>query len=476
MGAVYAATHQNNRSKVAIKMLHPELSINADIRARFLREGYIANTVEHPGVVRVLDDDVTEDGAVLLVLELLQGETLGTRFDRSGPLPIPDVVLAAIELCDVLAVAHAKGIVHRDIKPDNVFVTRRGTVRVLDFGIARARDDQGGRSTRTGQMLGSPAFMAPEQALGHVDEVGPATDVWAVGSTMFFLLTGKIVHEGKTTNEVVIATATKPARSVRSVAPDLPSDLADIIDKALAFEKENRWPDARALRTELRSVLQRLCPDGHRLPASPSCLPELALEEEELRERLAMLGPLKAMPASVPKLAIEEKSTPKEDAFADTVAGDQTPVPGALASVPTPSASAPGVVASAKTGGSTRAKPLVPAAFIVGAVVVLALIGLAAMVRARSGDSLAAEKSPALAPTPTAASIAPSSVTPVLPEPNLPTAVVPSSTPEPPAPSSAPKVVPPAAKATPSPKASASAPAIPRPPQPRSSSDPLDRQ
>lgn len=268
MGAVYAATHRNG-SRVALKILHPQLSVMNDIRARFAREGYVANAVNHPGVVRVLDDDETEDGAALLVMELLEGETSDARARRvGGRLSLPDLFGVADGLLDVLATAHAAGIVHRDIKPENVFLTSSGDIKVLDFGIARLRevtlgeefDPNDGQTrvphlrTRTGVTLGTPAFMPPEQALGRTDEVDALSDVWAVGATLFALLAGRIVHDAKTHMEVVIAAATAQAKSLASVVPDAPPVLVEVIDRALAFRKEERWLSARAMQQALRQA------------------------------------------------------------------------------------------------------------------------------------------------------------------------------------------------------------------------------
>jgi class 3 adenylate cyclase/tetratricopeptide (TPR) repeat protein len=284
MGAVYAATHRNG-SRVALKVLHPQLSVLADIRARFAREGYVANAVNHPGVVRVLDDDETEDGAAFLVMELLEGENADARFRRlGGRLPIDDVLLLADGLLDVLVAAHAAGIVHRDIKPENVFLTRHSasqphsaSVKVLDFGIARLRATSGiddippddaslpHLRTRTGVTIGTPAFMPPEQALGRTDEVDAASDIWAVGATMFMLLSGRIVHDAKTHMEVVIAAATAQARSLAQFVPDAPQALVDVVDRALAFKKEDRWSSARAMQSALRAAVV----PGSRMPTGP---------------------------------------------------------------------------------------------------------------------------------------------------------------------------------------------------------------
>src|SRR5450432_3710748 len=140
MAVVYAATHRNKK-RAAIKMLHPELSMDATIRERFLREGYVANSVGQRGAVSVDDDDVSEDGLAYLVMELLDGETIEQRWERKGRLLSPHEALSVMDqLLDTLAAAHARGIVHRDLKPENMFLTRDGAVKVLDFGIARVRE------------------------------------------------------------------------------------------------------------------------------------------------------------------------------------------------------------------------------------------------------------------------------------------------------------------------------------------------
>src|SRR5689334_7572360 len=202
MATVYAATHINNGKRVAVKILHPELSVNPEVRTRFLREGYVANKVAHPGIVSVLDDDTAEDGSVFLVMELLEGESVGSLLERSGHfLPVRQVVKIIDQLLDVLAAAHQAGIVHRDIKPDNLFVTQEHTLKVLDFGIARLREMSGAELTLTGAgAMGTPAFMSPEQARGRSAQVGPRSDIWAVGATMFTMVSGRLVHAAETVN------------------------------------------------------------------------------------------------------------------------------------------------------------------------------------------------------------------------------------------------------------------------------------
>ncbi len=264
MASVYVATHRNKK-RFAVKVLHPELSLRTDIRTRFVREGYAANSVEHPGTVVVLDDDVADDGGAFLVMELLEGETVEERWERSGHKLAPDVVLSiGHQLLDVLASAHAHGVVHRDIKPANLFLTRDGRLKVLDFGIARVRDAASSHATQTGAMMGTPAFMAPEQALGKTSQIDALTDVWAVGATLFTLASGRLVHEGESPQAMMVQAATRPAPSLATLLPGLPPVVVEIVDRALAFEREARWPSAAAMRDAIRdgtgALLARLSP------------------------------------------------------------------------------------------------------------------------------------------------------------------------------------------------------------------------
>jgi serine/threonine-protein kinase len=206
-------------------------------------------------------------------MELLEGETLDARAQRlGGRLSLGEVVRLGEELLEVLVAAHAKGIVHRDIKPENIFLTMKGQLKVLDFGIARLLELAGAASaTRTGSMLGTPAFMPPEQALGYVKEIDGRSDIWAVGATMFTLLSGRTVHEGTTVNELLIAAATKPVISISTVMPDLPFLIAHAIDRSLAFDKARRWDDAGAMLEAIRDASEAT------LVASPQAAAPLIL-------------------------------------------------------------------------------------------------------------------------------------------------------------------------------------------------------
>ena len=294
---VYVATHRNQK-QFAVKMLHPELSLRQDIRDRFLREGYAANSVKHPGAVAVLDEDTAEDGAAFLVMELLEGAPVEELWERRGQrLPAGYVLGIAHELLDVLAAAHGKGIIHRDIKPANLFLTFEGQVKVLDFGIARVRDlmANSGQVTGTGMLLGTPAFMPPEQALAKTSEIDALTDVWAVGATMFTLFTGRSVHEGDTAPQLIVKVATTRAPSLSAVCPDAPAPLVAVVDRALEFEKGARWGSASAMRDAVRDAFAAI---ESRIVSRELLLPMLASRESsDALRREAALAPTPPPPA-----------------------------------------------------------------------------------------------------------------------------------------------------------------------------------
>jgi eukaryotic-like serine/threonine-protein kinase len=284
MATVYAAMHRNGK-EFAIKVLHADLSMRTDTRTRFLREGYLANRVNHPGAVTVLDDDVAEDGGAFLVMELIQGQTVESLWERQrGRLPLSMVAGIGLQLLDVLAAAHARGLIHRDIKPGNVMLSHDGQLKVLDFGIARLRDMASSHTTQTGMIMGTPAFMAPEHAMAKADEIDAQTDVWAVGATMFTLATGKLVHEADNAQQLLIKAATTPPRSVASLMPTMPDGLREVIDRALAFDKSKRWPSAIAMQKALRDAAQEAFNSVPVASVLAEMLDPLALHDRRLVE------------------------------------------------------------------------------------------------------------------------------------------------------------------------------------------------
>jgi len=256
MASVYAATHRNG-NRVAIKLLHPTYAEHEDVKRRFLEEGYVANKVGHPGAVSVLDDDTLDDGTPFLVMELLEGESLEERLKKKTVLAPTAVLYIADKVLDVLAAAHDRDIVHRDIKPANVYLTHDGGVKVLDFGLARVRERSlKGSLTRTGMIVGTASYMPPEQARGKRDLIDARTDIWAVGATMWKAMTGRHVHEADTVQERLIAAMSQKARSIAELMPDLPELIVDVVDRALAFQKVERWPTAREMKVALAKAYE----------------------------------------------------------------------------------------------------------------------------------------------------------------------------------------------------------------------------
>jgi serine/threonine-protein kinase len=257
MAAVYAGVHRNGHA-VAIKILHETLSLDPEVERLFRREALLSNKVAHLSVVPVIDDDVAEDGCVFLVMPLLEGETVRARAERlGGKLPANEVGVVAFTVLGALSAAHAQRIVHRDIKPENIFVTHDGEIRVLDFGIARFLETSDpAHATRSGRAVGTPAFMAPEQALGRLREVDARTDLWAVGATMFTLLSGRYVHEGEGAAETLVRAATQAAPRLKDVAPGVPVAVCEVVDRALSFSKDDRWPDVAAMSQALQAAYE----------------------------------------------------------------------------------------------------------------------------------------------------------------------------------------------------------------------------
>lgn len=256
MGAVFAATHKNNGTRAAIKVLHVEYAHAHDIRERFLREGRIANRVDHPARVPVIDDGLSELGEPFLVMELLEGMTLSELFKRGGGrMPLEKLLGIFDTVLDLLARCHEVDIIHRDIKPANIFLTKIAGVKVLDFGVARMREpDAGVEATRAGIALGTASFIAPEQALG-MDKLDGRADVFSVGACLYVGVTGERLHTAKSEAEEFILAATQAAPSVTRKAKELPLEVAAFIDKALAFDRSQRFQSAREMRTELLKLV-----------------------------------------------------------------------------------------------------------------------------------------------------------------------------------------------------------------------------
>jgi predicted Ser/Thr protein kinase len=291
MGAVFAAKHRNG-TRAAVKLLHAEYARDKDIRERFLREGKIANSVDHPARVPVTDDDVSDSGEPFLVMDLLEGGTLNELRHRTGGIvPLEETLRIFETVLDLLSQCHAVGIVHRDIKPGNIFITDDGEVKVLDFGVARMREPNSGvEATRMGTAIGTPSYIAPEQALGLVSQVDGRSDIFSVGACMHVALTGKRLNHARTEAESFVMAATQAAPSVANLAPDLPVEVVACVDRALAFERHKRFQDAASMRSEVLGLLAALRA-GQLVRAAPAKETGLKTRGNEALESVEELSP-----------------------------------------------------------------------------------------------------------------------------------------------------------------------------------------
>jgi serine/threonine-protein kinase len=352
VATVFRATHRQGQV-AAIKIMHAEYARNEDARRRFLREGYAANKVGHPCVVRVLDDDVAEDGSAYIVMELLGGgELLEDRRERcGGRLPVGEAVAIGDQVLDVLAAAHEKGVIHRDIKPENIYVQADGTVKVLDFGIAHIKEaTKQHERTATGLVLGSPEYMSPEQALGKRGHIDAQTDLYALGATLFTLLSGESVHVCDTLAALLVSVSSRQARSLATASfKEIPRDVIAVVDKALELEKHRRWPSARAMQAALRATRagQSIAPPktvrladapAHPAPAPPARAPAGAPPAPGARPAPPRPGPRPARGPLPAPAANPAPSDPPPSSFQTLVDAPRSPASARVdSSVPPPS-------------------------------------------------------------------------------------------------------------------------------------------
>ncbi len=275
--AVYGATHRNGH-RAALKIIHQALCADPALLQRFLREAGLANAIKHRAIVPIGDDGITEDGCAYLVMELLHGETLDEMRERgNGKIPLVELAPIADELMSAIAAVHAAGVVHRDLKPGNIFITTaqpgslpgaRGRLKLLDFGTARIFDREMDSSlSAAGLVMGTPAYMAPEQARGARAEVDAQSDVWSLGAMIFALLTGEHVHLGRDAHQQLLMAAMRSARFVSTADRTIDHRVAATIDCALAYAKKDRWPDVATFRHAFRKAVVASTPEMRDLEA-----------------------------------------------------------------------------------------------------------------------------------------------------------------------------------------------------------------
>jgi len=276
MGVLYRARDTRLSRTVALKLLGGEALGDPERRARFVREARAASALNHPNIVTVYDIDQTPDGADCIAMEYVDGRSLASRL-REGPLPVGEALLLGIDVARALGAAHAAGIVHRDVKPANVMLTRSGQVKVLDFGLAKltsvpaaaglateatlTRDAR----TRAGVVLGTPAYMSPEQALGEA--VDARSDVFSCGAMLYEMLAGRRPFQADSVTALLASILRDDPAPLRSVRPDVPADLAAVVTRSMARDRAARYASGQELADALAACRERLA-SGARRPAS----------------------------------------------------------------------------------------------------------------------------------------------------------------------------------------------------------------
>jgi len=260
MGRVFRGRHLDLDRPVAIKFLTGTIVSSDAALARFEREARICSRLEHPNIVRIFDYDVNCEQP-FIVFELLEGQSLGAMVEARATLELPVALTALAQVADALEYAHTAGVVHRDVKPDNVFLAPDGTATLTDFGIARLGEVRSFR-TQTGVILGTPKYMSPEQARN--EPLGPTTDVYALGVVLFEVLTGAVPFDRPSDIEIVLGHMKEPPPRLRDFAPWAPAELDDLVDRCLAKDPKARPTRVKDVAVVLRAVVEGLPPTERR--------------------------------------------------------------------------------------------------------------------------------------------------------------------------------------------------------------------
>jgi tRNA A-37 threonylcarbamoyl transferase component Bud32 len=264
MGAVYLAEHPAIGSRVAIKFLHRQFAADKRIVERFYNEARAVNVIGHDNILKILDLDVTADGRPYIVMEYLHGRLLQDLVDPRRPLPLEVAGPILLQVCEALQAAHDRRIVHRDLKPGNVHLTvhrgRKNVVKLVDFGIARVDDGAGASAgkTRTGLVLGTPAYMSPEQARGRSERIDGRSDVYSLGCMMFQMATGSVPFPEAGFGEVVVGHLQLPPPRPRKLAKGIPEAYEAVILRCLEKRPEDRYQSMREVHGALAQVMDRL--------------------------------------------------------------------------------------------------------------------------------------------------------------------------------------------------------------------------
>ncbi len=347
MGVVYRGWDLRLERNAAVKFLSPHRSSSEDFKRRFAREARTASRLEHPNICTVFETDETDDGRLFIAMAFCEGESLKRKIER-GPLPLVAALAIASQVAAGLAAAHEKGVVHRDVKPGNIMVAEDGRVKIVDFGIARLADET--RLTRTGDVMGTTAYISPEQFLSA--ETDHRTDLWSLGVVLYEMVAGRLPWSNLDERELINAIVKRPQRPMSALRPDVPQALERVVARALAKRPADRYQRAEELRADLQAVAELLVqpaatgPYDQTLVESP--IPAMAGRERPATAPQAPIGPPPEPtgPPPPPTGPASRAGAPGEDAAA---AGD---------SRGGPASGRPAVPASPADIGTGRSGPL----------------------------------------------------------------------------------------------------------------------
>src|ERR687894_1402041 len=250
MSTVYRAFDATLERRVAIKLMHRDIAADSDQLERFRREARAVAQFSHPHIVGVIDAG-EDEGRPYIVFEYVEGETLKDRIRRLGRLPVDEAIAYAVEIARALGAAHGRGLVHRDVKPQNVLVDEEGSAKVTDFGIARSMDDSG--LTAEGRVLGTTDYVSPEQALGH--DVNGQSDIYSLGVVLYEMLTGDVPFHGESQVSVAMKHVREDLPDVQARRPEASATLASVLERMTDKDLRRRYPDAETLEGDLEEAL-----------------------------------------------------------------------------------------------------------------------------------------------------------------------------------------------------------------------------
>ncbi|MFT5353171.1 MAG: serine/threonine protein kinase [Polyangiales bacterium] len=275
MGTVYNALHVHLNKPFAVKVLAERIAKNQDAVERLRQEAQAASSIDHDNIVDVVSFDATPDGRVYLVMELLEGTSLGDLVDR-GPMDLVRALPIHYQLCDAIGAAHDNGIVHRDLKPDNVFIVRKANadfVKVLDFGISKVKSNEAEqvRMTKTGQLMGTPLYMSPEQAKGEMS-VDHRADIYSMGVMLYEMLAGRPPFEGGNYFQLLWKHGNELPIPLAEVCPSVPANVSDAVMRSLSKDPADRFQSTAQFRAALVGAAPSVTTSPERLVALPSPL------------------------------------------------------------------------------------------------------------------------------------------------------------------------------------------------------------